>query len=111
MQRAGWSVFVIGTYFTLCERAGAAFPIDTFTRQITTLSDARGNYPAKWVGTNIPARLSGVVQVLAGANHPLTRPQARDLLSILDRLVDMGDRRAAALQQSENISGVFNWGV
>ncbi len=106
MEHAGWSVSVMQTYLTLCERAGPAFPIDTFIRHISALLDAEGNYPAKWSGTNIAARLSGMVQILAEANHPLTGSHARELLIILDRLVDTGDRRAAALQQSEHFRGV-----
>ena len=58
----------------------------------------------EWI--TIAARISGVGEVLAEANHPLTRANARDLLIVLDRLVDMGDRRAAALQQSEHFRGV-----
>jgi hypothetical protein len=106
MQRAGWSLFVIGTYLTLCERAGAEFPIETFIRHITALSDAQGNFPAQWSGSNVAARISSVVQLMAEANRPLTRVHARELLLILDRLVDTGDRRAAALQQSEHFRGV-----
>ena len=106
MQRAGWSVSVMQTYLTLCERAGAAFPIDTFINHLKAVTDEAGLFPGKWSGSTIAARISGVVQVLAEANHPLTRTHARDLLIVLDRLVDMGDRRAAALQQSEHFRGV-----
>jgi hypothetical protein len=106
MQRAGWSVSVMQTYLTLCERAAAAFPIDTFINHIKAVCDEEGLFPNKWSGSTIAARISGVVQVLAEANHPLTRANARDLLIVLDRLVDMGDRRAAALQQSEHFRGV-----
>ena len=106
MQRAGWSLSVMQTYLTLCERAGAAFPIDTFINHINAASDQEGLFPSKWNGSTIAARISGVVQVLAEANHPLTRTHARDLLIVLDKLVDMGDRRAAALQQSEHFRGV-----
>src|SRR3982751_1671618 len=38
------------------------------------------------------------IQQIADLNSPLTRDQAQGLLTILDRLVDTGDRRAAALQ-------------
>jgi hypothetical protein len=106
MQRAGWSVSVTQTYLTLCERAAAAFPIDAFINHIKAARDEEGLFPNKWSGSTIAARISGVVQVLAEANHPLTRANARDLLIVLDRLVDMGDRRAAALQQSEHFRGV-----
>jgi len=106
MQRAGWSVSVMQAYLTLCERAAAAFPVDTFINHIKAVSDEQGLFPNKWSGSTTTARISGVVQVLAEANHPLTRAHARDLLIVLDRLVDIGDRRAAALQQSEHFRGV-----
>jgi hypothetical protein len=106
MGRAGWSVSVMETYLTLCERAAAAFPINTFINHLKDVCDEEGLFPNKWSGSTIAARISGVVQVLAEANHPLTLANARDLLIVLDRLVDMGDRRAAALQQSEHFRGV-----
>ena len=106
MQRAGWAVFVMQTYLTLCERAEAAFPIDAFINHMKAVSDEQGLFPSKWRGSTIAARISGVVQVLAEANYPLTCTRARDLLIVLDKLVDMGDRRAAALQQSEHFRGV-----
>jgi hypothetical protein len=42
-----------------------------------------------------------MVQVLVDANYSLTADQSRGLLFILDALIDLGDRRSAALEQSE----------
>ena len=106
MKHAGWSPFVMDTYLKLCERAGQSFPIQAFASHIVPNLDAQSSHPQGWVDAMIPARIAGVVQQLAEANHPLNKRQARDLLAILDRLVDMGDRRAAALQQSEHFRGV-----
>ena len=69
-------------------------------------SKCQETHPLMWSGTTIAARIAGVVQRLAELNFPLAVKDARALLGILDRLVDMGDRRAAALQQSEQFRGV-----
>jgi hypothetical protein len=42
----------------------------------------------------------------ADLQHPLPVALARKLLQVLDVLVDLGDRRSAALQQSESFRGV-----
>lgn len=60
----------------------------------------------RWNQAGLPATISGAIQALADANQPLSIPDARGLLLILDRLVDLGDRRAAALQQSEHFRGI-----
>jgi hypothetical protein len=46
------------------------------------------------------------VQRLADANFPLRLGQAQALLRILDALIDLGDRRSAALEQTEAFKGV-----
>ena len=49
-----------------------------------------------------------MVQVLADANYPLTADQSRGLLFVLDALIDLGDRRSAALEQSEAFRNTQN---
>jgi hypothetical protein len=44
---------------------------------------------------------TGVVQVLADGSYPLAPARATALLQLLDMLIDLGDRRAAALEESE----------
>lgn len=106
MAKAGWSAFVMDNYLTVCERADAAMPIAAFGAHVLHNIEMQEARPLMWSGTMLAARIAGVVQRLAEANFPLAENEARDLLGILDRLVDMGDRRAAALQQSENFRGV-----
>lgn len=101
VRHAGWAPFVMDTFLTLCERAGAAYPIDAFADQATAALSALDDARASWTGLMHPARLSSMVQVLADANYPLTADQARRLLIVLDGLIDLGDRRSAALEQSE----------
>lgn len=106
MKEAGWSTFVINTYLTLCERAGADLKISDFTKHVSPhLVDGYSRVQA-WRGSLIPSRLASVVENLADANYPLNEEDAGLLLEILDHLVDMGDRRAAALQQSAHFRGI-----
>lgn len=106
MAAAGWADGVMDKFLTLCERAGADIAIEDFTQIVTEAMDAEGFRLERWNAAGIPAGISGVIQGLADANYPLTPQRARALLIILDHLVDIGDRRAAALQQSEHFRGI-----
>jgi hypothetical protein len=102
----GWSTFVMSKFLLLCQRAGTDYPLDSFIQQVSAvlamLDNARGN----WVGTSLPSRTAAAVQRLADANFPLRTDQAQGLLQILDALVDLGDRRSVALEQTEAFKGV-----
>jgi hypothetical protein len=106
VSRIGWSSFVADCYLTLCERAGVAFPIDAFAEQAGTILTQVNPVRNSWSGTLIPARLAAIVQRLAAANFPLTQDAAQQLLRILDELIDLGDRRSAALEQDETFKNV-----
>jgi hypothetical protein len=101
MKAAGWSAFVIQRYLTLCEKAGTAYPLDAFIEQATAALDTIEYAKGSWVGTSLPARLAAIIQSLAGENYPLEVNRARGLLGLLDALIDLGDRRNAALEQDE----------
>jgi hypothetical protein len=108
VRQAGWAPFVMDTFLTMCERAGTAYQIDAFADQVTAALSALRDARASWTGLMHPARLSGMVQVLADANYPLTADQSRGLLFVLDALIDLGDRRSAALEQSEAFRNTQN---
>ncbi|OJW90262.1 MAG: hypothetical protein BGO71_15080 [Burkholderiales bacterium 67-32] len=57
--------------------------------------------PQGWNGTLVPARVASLIQRFSERDAELPEPLARKLLRALDSLVDMGDRRAAAIQTSE----------
>lgn len=76
-------------------------PLSLFTA-LGGLAKAKGS----WVGTALPARIAGVIQRLTDSNYPLRPDQAKALLEILDTLIDLGDRRSAALEQAEAFRGV-----
>jgi hypothetical protein len=103
---AGWSPFVMEKFLTLCERAGMAYPLDIFAAQAGAVLNSLSNAKGSWVGTSLTARIAATVQRLVDANFPLQIDQAKQLLRVLDALIDLGDRRSAALEQAEAFRGV-----
>ena len=100
--RAGaWSARVMSHFVTLCERAKSSYPSELFADQVlSTIGD--GFEPSKgWSEALIPARIASLVQYFADRDTPMSQALGQKLLRVLDLLVDMGDRRSAALQLSE----------
>ncbi|MDE0111942.1 MAG: hypothetical protein OXI87_18680 [Albidovulum sp.] len=89
------------SYLTLVERSGLCYPIDDFVALMTRVLTELGDNADGWVGTTIPTRIAGAIQVLAEGNYPLEAKRATALLRLLDMLIDLGDRRAAAIEESE----------
>jgi hypothetical protein len=106
VRHIGWSAFVMGKFLDLCQRAGRAYPINMFGQQANAALSAIGNAEEGWAGTMLPAQIAGVVQRQADWNFPLRLVDAQELLKVLDALIDLGDRRSAALEQSEAFRGV-----
>lgn len=106
VKATGWSVFVMSKFLLLCQRAGTAYPLDPFIEQVSAIIASVDKAKGDWVGTSLPTRTAAVVQRLADANFPLRPDQAQGLLRILDALIDLGDRRSAALEQTEAFKGV-----
>lgn len=92
---------VASTFLTRCERAFEAYPLDQFVTELSLVLRRNDGMPIGWHGTSLPARLAGLVQRFAEKAQPLPIDTARMLLGALDTLVDIGDRRAAAVQTSE----------
>lgn len=106
VNAAGWASGIMSDYLTMVERARGVYPTETFADQIL-MSFSRGRESLKgWRSSYLAARIAGLVQSLAFRDSPLSLDVARKLLCILDILVDMGDRRSAALQISEPFRGV-----
>lgn len=97
----GWATAVASRFLTLCERAGISYPVAIFADQANVVLCSLASRQELWSGTRLPARMASVVQRLAEANYPLTPDIAQRLLTVLDGLVDLGDRRSAALEQSD----------
>jgi hypothetical protein len=102
----GWSADVMSPFMLLCERAGTAYPLNDFIAQANAVLGQIENAKGNWLGTNLAARTAATVQRLADANFPLRADEAQGLLRILDALIDLGDRRSAALEQTEAFKNV-----
>ena len=106
IRTGGWAASVMEPFLTLCERARANYPAEAFADQVLSIiSDGPDNLKG-WHGTFIPARIAELVQNLSYRDTPMQPTLAQKLLSILDILVDMGDRRSAALQLGETFREV-----
>jgi hypothetical protein len=92
---------VMGSFLTLCENAIEHYPPDVFIDQISEVLGKQSGVPVGWYGTTIASRIAALVHAFAERLQPLPAQLAQDMLRVLDRLVDMGDRRSAALQTSE----------
>lgn len=100
--RAGsWTASVMGPFLTLCERAKAAYPAESFADQILAVIGDGAKQLKDWQYFSIPARIAGLVQHFADRDAPMPLHRAQKFLRILDLLIDMGDRRSAALQLGE----------
>jgi hypothetical protein len=106
VRNIGWSSFAMGRYIELHKRVSEAFPISAFGDQLNSAIVAINNAEEGWTGTVLPARLAAIVQRQADWNFPLQTEDAQALLKILDSLIDLGDRRSAALEQTEAFKGV-----
>jgi hypothetical protein len=92
---------VASSFLTLCERAADHYPPDQFAEQINAMLAKQAGMPVGWRGSTIQGRIAALIQVFAQQTQPLPPALAQGMLRILDRLIDMGDRRSAALQTSE----------
>lgn len=101
IRAGGWAASVMDPFLTLCERARANYPAEAFADQVLAIIGDGPDNLKGWHGTFIPARIAELVQHLAHRDAPMTLALAQKFLRILDMLVDMGDRRSAALQLGE----------
>lgn len=101
VRAAGWAASVMDSFLTLCERAKMTYPAEVFADQISAVIGGGTGELKGWHGSFIPARIAGLVQHFADRDSPLPLQLAQKFLQILDLLIDMGDRRSAALQFGE----------
>jgi hypothetical protein len=101
VRAGGWAASVMDPFLTLCERAMVNYPAAVFADQVLAIIGHGPESLKGWRGTFLPARIAELVQYLAHRDAPMALPLAQKFLRILDMLVDMGDRRSAALQLGE----------
>jgi hypothetical protein len=106
IRAGGWAASVMDPFLTLCERAKSHYPSEAFADQILAVFGNGLENLKGWPGTFIPARIAELVQHLAHRDSPMKLDLAQKFLRILDFLVDMGDRRSAALQLGESFREV-----
>lgn len=101
IRAGGWAASVMDPFLTLCERARANYPAEAFADQVLAIIGDGPDNLKGWHGTFISARIAELVQHFAHRDAPMALALAQKFLRILDLLVDMGDRRSAALQLGE----------
>ena len=101
IRAGGWAAAVMDPFLTLCERARNDYPAEAFGDQVLSILGGGPDDLEGWRGTFIPARIAELVQHFAHRDAPMRLTVAQKFLRILDMLVDMGDRRSAALQLGE----------
>ncbi|WP_122575728.1 hypothetical protein [Pseudomonas viridiflava] len=92
---------VASSFVTRCEKNFDRYPIEHFVTHLGYILGRTDGTPPGWRGTTLPARLAGLIQRFTERTQPIPTSTAQVLLSGLDTLVDLGDRRAAAVQISE----------
>lgn len=92
---------ITSPFLTLCERAVDHYPSTVFVDQVTSFLGKQKGIPLGWRHSSIPSRIASLIYLFAERSQPLPESLAQTMLRVLDRLVDMGDRRSAALQTSE----------
>jgi hypothetical protein len=98
LQRVGAHPQVTSHWLTLVERARRHYDGEAFLRQVETLIAAK--HPLAWRGRRIPSRLANLIRYFAEEQR-FADDRRRAVMAVLDTLIDEGDRRAAAILQSE----------
>jgi hypothetical protein len=101
VRAAGDIPFATDAFLKLVDRAGEHYPAEAFADQVLAFLAHQRGTPVGWRDWMHAARLAAAVQAIAQRMAPLQAGLGQKLLKILDRLVEMGDRRSAALQTSE----------
>lgn len=97
---------VTDAFLTRCERAFEHYPLAQFVAELPHVLNFNEGMPGGWRGSSLPARIAGLIQRFSEKSQPLPLDCAQALLRGLDTLVDIGDRRAAAVQTSEAFKNV-----
>ncbi|WP_431260170.1 hypothetical protein ACQ86G_08470 [Roseateles chitinivorans] len=100
LRARGVDVRVARAWLSLCEDALDYYPPTHFIEHLKHVFPAQDGRP-EWNDTPLVAKLAGLIQRFSERSIPLLPTHASELLKALDVLVDLGDRRAAAVQMSE----------
>lgn len=100
VRTAGWAKLVMSDFLELVERAHDHYPADAFADAVLSVLNQEPDPSLNWRATTIAARIAVRVQDMADRRGSLQLSLGQKLLRVLDKLVDQGDRRSAALQIS-----------
>jgi hypothetical protein len=89
-------------FLNLAERSIDHYPADALADTLARFLVAQEEKPAALRSISGPERMAAIVQTLASREHPLSESLRAKLLTLLDMLVELGDRRSAALLGSES---------
>jgi hypothetical protein len=92
---------ILSAFLVHVERGFVAYRLDEFLAQLQRLPATVWTSRDAWSYDDNAARLAALVQRFAERERPVPGATLSNLLHILDRLVDVGDRRSAALQVSD----------
>jgi hypothetical protein len=98
LKQCGSHPQVVGLWLTLMEQSRDHYDASVLIAQAGRLLAARGS--TDWKGTRIPSRLANLLRHTVEVQK-LDASRTQSVLSLLDALIDLGDRRAAAIQRSE----------
>jgi hypothetical protein len=88
-------------FLKLAERSIDHYPANALADTLTNFLVAQENKPAALRSISAPEQMAALVQTIAAREHPLSESLRAKLLKLLDMLVELGDRRSAALLGSE----------
>ena len=91
----------LGYFLELAERSIDHYPAESLADRLIQFLEAQGRKPAALRSLSATERIAALIQTLAAREHPLTEQLRSKLLKVLDLLVELGDRRSAALLGSE----------
>lgn len=97
IRAVGWTEYVIHLFLKLCERSIQNYPSHLYADQILGLISS--GEALNW-DEYVYQRISSLIQIFIDKEQTMPIELRQKFLKIIDWLVDHGDRRSAALQQS-----------
>jgi hypothetical protein len=92
---------VLTMFLDLVERSFEYYALDDFIAQIESIPVRLWASRSAWSNSFSSSKLAALIQNFAEREKPLSPANQTALLRVLDRLIEVGDRRSAALQTSE----------
>lgn len=92
---------VLAEWLSLVELSREHYPLPDFLRQLSSIPPLAWTSRIRWTGNDNAARIAALLQAYCERQRPLTPEIRSQILTELDHLVDVGDRRSAALEVSE----------